>query len=244
MSPFLIKNILKKIFNLFGLEVHRRPGQPELKSKPDTQHIWLKDLNIKTVFDIGANTGQFAINISRILPEARIYSFEPLKGCYDGLINKLCGTKNFKAFYTALGDASGEVRFYRNEYSPSSSILPMKELHKQNFPYTAKESSEVVKISRLDDIAQDLIIEDNILVKIDVQGTEDKVISGGQNLINRAKAIIIETSFQALYEGQPLFKDIFEILTNKGFRYMGNFDGQLTSPIDGSALQSDAIFIK
>ena len=44
----------------------------EAKRIPKNQYGWLRDLNINTVLDIGANTGQFATLIHDILPEADI----------------------------------------------------------------------------------------------------------------------------------------------------------------------------
>jgi hypothetical protein len=84
---------------------------------------------------------------------------------------------------------------------------------------------------------------DPILIKIDVQGFEDKVIAGGADTIKKAKVIIIEVTFKELYTDQPLFHDIYEMLSKLGFTYHGNFD-QLPSPVTGEILQADAIFIK
>jgi|RhiMetdeSRZDD1v2_1073273.scaffolds.fasta_scaffold15181_3 FkbM family methyltransferase len=204
---------------------------------------WLLNSGIKTVFDVGANTGQFAKVIHEVLPEASIYSFEPLLDCFMELQQKMSNVKNFKAFNTALADSDGEAVFYRSEWSPSSSLLPMEELHKQNFPFTARESRERVKVCRLDDCAKDLSIENEILVKFDVQGTEDKVIAGGKCLLQRARILIIETSMDSLYQGQPLFADIFKLLEDQGFRYTGAL-GQSFSPLDGSVLYADSIFIR
>ena len=58
-----------------------------------------------------------------------------------------------------------------------------------------------------------------------------------------ASAIIIEISFLELYEGQPLFDKVFEILNRKGFAYMGNLY-QLIDPSNGVPLQADALFVR
>jgi hypothetical protein len=80
-------------------------------------------------------------------------------------------------------------------------------------------------------------------VKIDVQGYEDRVIAGGDAVISRSKAMIVEVSFQELYEGQPLFDDIYQRLKQKGFAYMGNLY-QLLNPADAAVLQADALFVR
>ena len=81
------------------------------------------------------------------------------------------------------------------------------------------------------------------MIKIDVQGYEDKVIGGAVETISKAKAIIVEVSFRELYEGQPLFEKIFGLLSEKGFSYFGNLY-QLLSPVDGAPLQADALFVR
>lgn len=149
---------------------------------------------------------------------------------------------NFEAFNLAIGDTNGELKFHRNEFSPSSSALSMADLHRQNYPFTAKEYSIKVRSMKLDDISRDLRLKDNLLIKIDVQGFEDKVICGGRDTIRRAKILIMETSFKHLYVGQPLFEDIHDSLKEE-FRYMGSLH-QDHSPIDGSVLQEDSIFVK
>jgi len=149
----------------------------------------------------------------------------------------------FHAFNFALGDKNGEIPIYRNDYTPSSSLLPMEELHKQAFPFTEHTTAQTIPIKRLDDILDELDIIENILVKIDVQGTEDKVILGGEKLISRASVLILETSFQSLYQDQPLFDTIYEMLKQRGFIYAGS-EHTIRNPNDGSILQSDSVFLK
>jgi FkbM family methyltransferase len=204
---------------------------------------WLRNSGIRTVFDVGANTGQFARAIHEVLPEAYVYSFEPLPDCFAELQKTIGDVSTFRAFNTALAERDGEAEFYRSAWSPSSSLLPMQELHKQNFPFTAGGSKETVKVRRLDDCAKELTIENEILVKLDVQGAENKVIAGGESLLQRAKILIVETSMDSLYEGQLLFGDIFKLLERLGFRYQGGLS-QAFSPIDGSVLYADSIFTR
>lgn len=203
---------------------------------------WLTTANINTVLDIGANTGQFARLIHEVLPAAIIYSFEPLEDCYEELKQRMQNVDTFTAFNIALGDTDEELDFHRNSHSQSSSVLPMADLHKQNYPFTTKESITKVRSTSLDDVAKELKIDDNLLIKIDVQGLEDRVIAGGKHTIELAAILIIETSFQHLYVGQPLFEDICELLKEK-FRYMGALT-QNRSSIDGSVLYADSIFLR
>jgi FkbM family methyltransferase len=204
---------------------------------------WLLNAGIRTIFDVGANTGQFARAIHEVLPEAYIYSFEPLPDCFAELQRAMNGVSTFCAFNTALAEKDGEAEFYRSSWSPSSSLLPMQELHKRNFPFTAGESRETVKVRRLDDCADEVMVEYEILLKLDVQGAEDKVIAGGEGLLRRAKVLIVETSMDSLYDGQALFGDIFKLLEGLGFKYKGALS-QAFSTLDGSVLYADSVFIR
>jgi FkbM family methyltransferase len=114
---------------------------------------WLFNANIHTIFDVGANTGQFARAIHEILPEAYIYAFEPLSDCFTALQKAMRHVKHFQAFNTALGEREGKAVFYRSAWSPSSSLRPMGHLHKEYFPHTAQQSQEIVHVRRLDDYA-------------------------------------------------------------------------------------------
>lgn len=206
----------------------------------ETGRDWLKNLRIQTVLDIGANTGQFAAMIRGILPDSSIYSFEPLPDAYASLLSEMGPEPRFKAFNFALGDEDAKTMIHRSRFSPSSSLLPMLELHRAAWPYTAEVGTEEIEVRQLD--ALDLFLEPRVLVKLDVQGFEDRVIAGGHATIGAAACVITEVSFQRLYEGQPLFDDIYSLLLDLGFEYQGNWD-QSPDPRDGRPLQADAIFI-
>jgi len=215
----------------------------EIRKFESLNKQWLLNSGIQTVFDIGANTGQFARAIHEVIPHAFIYSFEPLPDCFGELQKLAQKMETFQAFNTALDDRSGAAVIYRSEWSPSSSLRPMAQLHKENFPHTAGMSSQAIQVRRLDAYADELDIKDNVLIKLDVQGYEDKVIAGGKRLLQRAKILIVETSMEPLYEGQPLFRDIFTTLDRLCFTYKGTLS-QMPSPIDGRVLYTDAVFTR
>ena len=203
---------------------------------------WLAKANINTVFDIGANTGQFAGVIHEVLPMAMIYSFEPLEDCCRKLRARMRDVGNFRVFNIALSDTNGEIILHRNENSASSSVLPMTDLHRQNFPFAVQNYPVKVKSMKLDDVTRHLEIANNMLVKIDVQGFEDKVIAGGEDTIRKAEILILETSFVPLYAGQPLFQDIYDCL-KEHFRYGGALE-QVVSSVNGMPIYEDSIFVK
>ena len=76
--------------------------------------------------DVGANIGQFAQQIHAILPEAAIYSFEPLLACYEQLLRNMGHVPKFRAFNFALGSEATETNIHKAEFTPSSSIPRMR----------------------------------------------------------------------------------------------------------------------
>lgn len=205
---------------------------------------WFNQLDIHTILDIGANEGQFAGFMNKKIPQADIYSFEPIEKCYNKLKDTFASNDKIKPFNFGIGDANAEVDFYLNDFTPSSSMLKTTSNSETNFPFTKKQSASKVQIKKLDDVVESLNIELNVLVKIDVQGVEDKVIEGGKRFLKENVSIVfIETSIKKLYENEPSFDQIYKSLINLGFEYMGNLD-QLYSPINGEILQVDAIFMK
>lgn len=204
---------------------------------------WLQRLGIRTVVDVGANVGQFAELACRAFPEATVYCFEPIPECFAKLQTRLAGVPSVFLHNVALADEPGMFTLVRNPYSPSSSLLEMEPLHVKEFPWTAGGKPLAVPVSTLDAVLAGRTLATPLLIKIDVQGAEDRVIAGGRGTLGRASVAIVETSFEALYKGQPLFNDVNALMHREGFRYTGEF-GQLTSPKDGRILQADAVFVR
>jgi len=204
---------------------------------------WYETIGFNTIIDVGAYIGSYALAMKTILPQATIYSFEPIQKNYEHLIKNLDGYKKFKAFNTALGDSNGNIEFWKNEFAASSSILDIEEEHIKAFPATKMRDQIQVPISCLDEYKDEMEIIHPVLLKMDVQGYEDKVINGAKQILNDVDYIITEVSFRSLYKDQPLFGDIYDHLSSLGFQYGGNFE-TLLSPKDGSILQADALFYR
>ena len=205
------------------------------------QWRFLKNYGLRSVLDIGANVGDFAVIAREILPEPKIYSFEPLAACYAELCDQLTKLQPAEAFHCALGEENETATMHHNEFSASSSLLPMTTLHREEMPETADSTNEQITVRRLDDVFADRPVEPPFFVKIDVQGFEDRVLRGGSQTIRKAAALVLEMSSFRFYEGQPLFDDLYTVLREWGFIYRGNVY-QLRSRRDGRILQFDGLF--
>jgi FkbM family methyltransferase len=204
---------------------------------------WLRDMRFRTVLDVGANVGDFAKAAHALFPDAAVYSFEPLPDCFAELQRAMDGVPHFKAFNVGLGAARGELEFNRSTFSPSSSFRKMSKTHEENYPWTAGGEKIRVTVATLDGLLGDLELARPALMKIDVQGYEDQVLAGAVRTCGQVDALVVEVSYETLYEGQPLFDDIHKTLVQMGFAYHGNIE-QVDERLTGRPLCADAFFVR
>ncbi len=192
------------------------------------------------VLDIGASVGRFATAMAKSRNVSRVYAFEPLPDIYDKLAEQTQKFTSIQTFNVALGEKDDTISFHRNAYSPSSSLLPMTDLHKKEFPFTKRSSEQQVRVVRLNEFAKENNLAAPYLIKIDVQGYEDKVLNGGSDIVRQGRYCVIEISLEPLYEGSPSFNEIYLHLQELGFTFMGILD-YLTGKA-GNILQVDGLF--
>ena len=204
---------------------------------------WLKKSNIRTVIDVGANDGQFAFSLDSILPGLKLCLFEPLPDAYSKLSKRIKRYENFDLLNIALGNHKGEEILWANEFSPSSSVLQMRNLHKKIFPKTKKVKPIKVKMEKLDNYSDKINFNPKTLLKIDVEGYELEVLRGGTNVLQNIDYILTEISFKPLYKKQTSFEEIDNFLKKHNFRHKG-YINEVFLPGEAKPLQADALFVK
>ena len=122
-------------------------------------------------------------------------------------------------------------------------MLKIQDTHIKNFKHTKNTRSIEVETRTLDSFIDEILPDEQTLLKIDTQGAEWEVILGAKETLIQVKYLLCEVSFVELYEGQKLFDDIYSELKKAGFVYKGSIKN-IYSPISGEILQSDAVFIK
>lgn len=196
--------------------------------------------NISTIIDVGANQGQFAIASNNKFPNATIISFEPLPEMYEQFKANVNNNPKITIHNMALGDEEGVIDFYRNEHSHASSALVISDKQKETIPGTSNTTKIQVKVDRLDNVAASWTLKGPVLLKLDVQGYEKKVLLGAPGLLKKIDYLLFETSFVPMYEGEPLFDEMHTFLKEAGFEIMGPV-GFLEGS-DNSILQMDLLY--
>ena len=175
-----------------------------------------RGFNFSNVIDVGAAMGEYSKAAHFIFPDAKIFAFEPIPDSFEKLKIVAGKIKNMQCFELALSDHDGVEEFHLNEFSYSSSLLKMTEMHKTVYPFTRTDSSIKVRTNKLDNILAN-IISGTTLLKIDVQGNELKVLKGATNLLNEITVIQLEVGFQNFYEEQTSAEELINFLKSFGF---------------------------
>jgi FkbM family methyltransferase len=195
----------------------------------------------KTVIDIGANVGQFAVAASRLFADAHVCSIEPDSRTATRLRNNLKSEQNANVLVTAVGDYVGEVVFHVNNDSQVSSMLALGQDRVSAFPQSKVVEEISVPISTLDALFIQHQFEKPILVKIDVQGAEDKVIRGSGKFLQDVDWVLMEVTFADLYEGEMDFQNISNLMAESGFKFVRPLNFHV-SPLTGEIIEMDALF--
>lgn len=244
----MINRIAKSFFNSLGVDVRLKrnialnSASSWIQRQDASWSPFLQHLNVRTIIDVGANTGQFATLIHRHFPDASIVSFEPLPSCHAELQQNLDGFPRSQIIASAVGAQPATAQMNASEFTPCSSLLSGTELLGEDYPDAAVTETIEVPVVRIDDALKSHSLDDDVMVKFDVQGFEIPAMEGAAETLAKTRIVVCEVCFfRRLYEGQPLFHEIYEALRRFGFTYMGNAE-QHKRKADGRIVEADAIF--
>ena len=162
--------------------------------------------NPRYILDIGAHKGFYTDLFLKLYSKAEIILFEPNLILYKKLIIKFNNRKNIKIYNFGIGDKNKYEKFLTSsvsDYVSTFSIINKnsKYLFIRNLIHgqiNQKINYRLIKINKLDTIS--VIKKKKIdLIKIDVEGYEEKVIDGGLKTLNRSKIVLIEHHKDNLY---------------------------------------------
>jgi len=196
---------------------------------------------IKTIVDIGANRGQFALISRYFFPQVRIFSFEPLPEQAETFRSVFASDANVILYNSAIGEEQGTVEIPLSANDHSSSLLPIGEAQTCIFPGTEEMGTQQVKVTTLKTILRAEEIESPSLLKLDVQGFELKTLRGCETLLHRFNYVYCECSFVEFCSGQALAYEVIDWLQKRSFFLVGIYNVHYYTR-NGQAVQADFLF--
>jgi len=203
LNKFKIFNFLnKKLFHVYLINSGYCIDWNYLISKSNNnlflgENIFIKKfekLNIKNCIDIGANIGDFSLEILNN-KSTKVIAFEPLPKCCDklSLIYKEYGNR-FKFFEIALSNKDG---FSKLNYGETTSPLSSLETKINKIPYVGVSNTNSIEVitKQLDSFINDLEFQNTDFIKIDVEGHEMGVLDGALDFIKKNHIKLIQIEF-------------------------------------------------
>jgi len=193
----------------------------------------------RTVFDVGAGRGQFALLARWRFPGAAIHCLEPGRASFATLRRVMGDDARTQCYQVAAGAEEGAATLHLASDGDSSSLLAFQE-QVARFG-TAEVGVEPVRVAPLDAVLPPSW-ERPALLKIDVQGGELDVLRGASRVLSGVDEVLVEVSFQPLYRGQPLAGEVIGYLWERGFTLAGDSPAGLGT--GSEAVQSDLRFLR
>lgn len=202
----------------------------------------LRGLPVRTVVDVGANKGQFALLALELFPDATVHAFEPLAAPFARLGQWAAHEPRLIRHRLALAEQGGERVMHVSARVDSSSLRAITERQTAQFPGTHRVGEEAVMVARLDQILTAADLVGPTLLKIDAQGGELDILRGATGLLPEFTWIYAECSFIELYDGQALVEDVETFLAEAGFHPVVYW--QPSRGPDGRPVQADILFVR
>jgi len=173
----------------------------------------LAHFEFRTVFDVGANVGDWSMEALTCWPGARVHAFEVATPTFDALqanIEKRRLQDRATLNRCGLGDVSGARTMY---YYPEQPELTCYEPRHDDFKATAFDAEIVTGDSYVGQSGVDRID----FLKVDVEGAEHLVLNGLSATIAEGRVGCIQFEYGAFAIGTRfLLHDFYELL---GSRY-------------------------
>jgi FkbM family methyltransferase len=232
-----------RLKKLFAAITSRRNRRALLRGvAPSIEHSRsFGSMEYRTVVDIGANKGQFALFARQRFPTARIISFEPLKAAADIYTAIFEDDRLTRLHNVGIGPRDCLVELFVARENDASSLLRPSVTAQAVFGIVVA-GTERVRIVPLQSKVSPADIESPALLKLDVQGFELEALKGCADLLPMFDNIYLEMSFIELYESQPLSGAIIDWLNHNGFELCGVFN-KVVDAVRGP-VQADGLFAR
>lgn len=229
------RDFLKRAFARVGLDVHRLD-----LTHNASRAATLRRHGITVVLDVGANTGQYVRRLRDFGYDQRVVSFEPVPEVFIELRNGLCEDERWHGVQAAVGVHPGTATIHVMRDSKCSSLLRPKGISDYIADAAVAAQIEVPVVS-LDHAWEEFVRpDDQVAVKMDVQGFEGAVLDGLAAHMRFVSVIELEMALTGLYEGAVAPQDLLMRVCREGFGIV-SLDRGFVDSATGQVLDSDVL---
>lgn len=195
------------------------------------------DYHPKTVFDVGANTGQTVTKWNKFFPKAEYYCFEPVSSTMAILKQNTAKFRNIRYYQCALGAERKQAEIVLCEDSSLNSFVDtVKEIG---------ERTEIVQIYTLDEICESESIKHIDVLKIDTEGFDIEVLKGATSMLKENNITFIQVE-AGMNPGNKLhvpLQGFVDFLTPYGYVLFGIYEQHLEWTGEKRLAFSNPVFI-
>lgn len=180
------------------------------------------------IVDIGAYDGDSAIYFAKSFPKKKILGFEPNPVAYKKGMVLTRPYTNITLYNLGFSSDSGTAALYLTKNQVSSSLFNLSDTSETTF-----DKKVEAKLTTLDEYFKE---EAGILLmKLDVQGAELKILQSGKNTLSKTKLVLTEVQVTNMYAGGCLYFEVDALLRSYGFRLhtaISNYNNEGTKYFD------------
>jgi FkbM family methyltransferase len=174
----------------------------------------LAKMGATTVFDVGANEGDWTDLAVQAFPQAKIHSFEIVPQTFSHIHSRFGGHANVALNNIGLSDNEGTTSIY---FSPDRNFLATcvpgfsEEFHQY------KPEPQTVSVTSGDLYCSRNGIKKIDFLKVDVEGFEPQVLRGFKNMLSERRIEVIQFEYGYInIDTHFLLKDFYDYLTPFG----------------------------
>lgn len=169
---------------------------------------------VNTIFDVGANIGEWSELAAAAAPQARLHSFEPVPATYQQLRQRCGAHANATLNNMGLSEAPGELTIY---HSPDANYLATCVDGFVEAFHGIKPQPQKVAVTSGDRYCAERGIESIDLLKIDVEGYESHVLKGFERMLGEGRIRILQFEYGYINIATKfLLKDFYDLLKPHG----------------------------
>ena len=171
----------------------------------------LSQFRLRTLFDVGANVGEWSRQAASFFPGSEIHSFEISEDTFRDLIRNMKGISGVRCLNIGLGDKDTTVRLRYYADNPALSTI-------FDFPHRSQSREVLAAVSTGSAYCETAAVEHIDFLKIDVEGMDHLVLHGFSDMFGRNAIDIVQFEYGKVnILSRFLLRDFYDWFESRGF---------------------------